>query len=229
MIVGERKPFDEIKAKVSDYRKVLVLGCGTCVAVCMAGGEKEVELLASQLRLASRMDKKEIEFAEHTIVRQCDREYTEPILEKVREYDAVLSLACGAGVQLVSDMVEDVAVLPALNTRFIGSTREEGVWIERCRSCGDCVLGDTGGICPLTICPKGLVNGPCGGTNDGKCEVTSEKDCAWTTIYNRLDKQGKLDNIRRIFSPIKYSAQTTPGLQVNEAYLKVETEGTDGQ
>ncbi len=229
MIVGERKPFEEIRAKVSGYRKVLVLGCGTCVAVCMAGGEKEVELLASQLRLASRMDKKEIEFAEDTVVRQCDREYIEPVLEKLGEYDAVLSLACGAGVQLVSDMAEHVAVLPALNTRFIGSTREAGVWIERCRSCGDCVLGDTGGICPITICPKGLVNGPCGGTNNGKCEVTNEKDCAWTLIYNRLDKQGKLDNIRLIFPPIKYSAQTTPGIQVKEAYLKVETEETNGQ
>jgi ferredoxin len=228
MIVGERKPFDEIKAKVSGYRKVIILGCGTCVAVCMVGGEKEVELLASQLRLASRRDKKEIEFAEVTIVRQCDREYIEPILEKLGEYDAVLSMACGAGVQLVSDLVEEVAVLPALNTRFIGSTREEGVWIERCRSCGDCLLGDTGGICPITICPKSLVNGPCGGTNKGKCEVTSEKDCAWTMIYNRLDKQGKLDNIRQIFSPTRYSAQTTPGVQVNKAYSKVETEETDG-
>ncbi|HAZ31178.1 MAG TPA: hypothetical protein DCY61_00480 [Dehalococcoidia bacterium] len=214
---------------MSGYRKVLILGCGTCVAVCMAGGKKEVELLASQLRLASKLAKKEIEFAEDTIVRQCDREYIEPILEKLGEHDAVLSLACGAGVQLVSDMVEDVAVLPALNTRFIGSTREEGVWIERCRSCGNCILGDTGGICPITICPKSLVNGPCGGTNNGKCEVTSEKDCAWTMIYNRLDKQGKLDNIRQIFSPTRYSAQTTPGVQVNEAYLKVETEEAHGQ
>ncbi len=224
MIVGERKPFDEIKAKVSSYRKVLVLGCGTCVAVCMAGGEKEVELLASQLRLSSRIHKIDSEFSEDTIVRQCDREYINPILEKLGEYDAVLSLACGAGVQLLSDMIEDVAVLPALNTRFIGSTQAEGIWIERCRSCGDCLLGDTGGICPITICPKSLVNGPCGGTNDGKCEVSREKDCAWTLIYNRLDKQGKLDNIRLIFGPIKYSVQTTPGLQVNESYLRVEME-----
>ena len=229
MIVGERKPFDEIRAKVSGYKKVLVLGCGTCVAVCMAGGEKEVELLASQLRLASKLAGKEIKFAEDTIVRQCDREYIDAILENIWDYDAILSLACGAGVQLVSDLLENVPVIPALNTRFIGSTREDGVWIERCRSCGDCVLGDTGGICPITICPKSLVNGPCGGTSDGKCEVSSEKDCAWTRIYQRLDQQGKIDNIRRIFSPIKFSVQTTPGVQVNEAYLKIETEETDGQ
>ena len=153
MIVGERKPLDEIKAMVQGYNKVLILGCGTCVAVCMAGGEKEVEILASQLRMASKMEGKEAEFGEDTIQRQCDREYIEPILEKAREYDVVLSMACGAGVQLVSDLLEETPLLPALNTRFIGSAEGEGIWIERCRSCGECVLDETGGICPMAICP----------------------------------------------------------------------------
>lgn len=225
MIVAERKPFEEIKEKVQDYGKILVLGCGTCVSVCMAGGEREVGLLASQLRMAFQIAGKEVEVGEATIQRQCDREYIEPIRELADKYDVILSTACGAGVQLVAELFEPKPVLPALNTRFIGVAEQEGVWGERCRACGSCVLADTGGICPIAICPKSLVNGPCGGTNSGKCEVDKEKDCAWTLIYNRLEKMGRLDNIRKIFPPKKFSAQVNPARQVNEAYQKPERGG----
>jgi len=228
MIVGERKPFDEIKEMVQDHKKIMILGCGTCVAVCMAGGEKEVELLAAQMRLAAKLDGKNVEVMEDTVTRQCDREYMEPILEKARECDAVISMACGFGVQLLSDLIEEIPVYPALNTRFIGTNEVEGVWLERCMMCGDCVLGKTGGICPIAMCAKGLVNGPCGGTNKGKCEVSNEKDCAWTLIYRRLEKQGKLDNIREIFPPKKYGLHVNPIRQVNEAYLHAEMEEHHG-
>lgn len=224
MIVGERKPLEQIKEKVQDYRKLLILGCGTCVSVCMTGGEKEVELLASQLRMANKLDGKDVEIGEATIQRQCDREYIEPIVEKARTYDAVLSLACGAGVQMVSDFLEPQSVLPGLNTRFIGITLEEGVWGERCRSCGDCVLGETGGICPVTMCAKSLLNGPCGGSQDGKCETGEGRDCAWVLIINRLTKQGKLDNLSKVFPLKDHSAQYHPARQVNEAYVKPEKE-----
>ena len=225
MIVGERKPFEEIKEKVQDFKNILILGCGTCVSVCMAGGEKEVGLLASQLRMAAKKDKKDIQIGEMTIQRQCDREYIEPIREEASKYDLILSVACGAGVQYVAELLEPQIVVPGLNTRCIGVAEAEGEWGERCRACGNCVLGETGGICPIAICAKSLVNGPCGGTNDGKCEVSKDKECAWTIIYNRLDKQGKLDNIRKIFPPKKYSAQTHPARQVNEAYQKAEMGG----
>ncbi len=224
MIVGERKPFDEIKQALQDYQKVLILGCGTCVSVCMAGGEKEVELLASQLRMANQLGGKNVEIGEETILRQCDREYIEPIVEKASGYDAVLSMACGAGVQFVAEMLEPVSVIPALNTRFIGVTEAEGVWAERCRACGSCVLADYGGICPIALCAKSLVNGPCGGSKEGKCESGSGKDCAWNLIYNRLKKQGKLDNIRKFVLPKDYSAQAHPAHQTNEAYLQPEME-----
>ena len=229
MIVGERKPFDEIKAMVQDHKKVLILGCGTCVSVCMAGGEKEVELLASQLRMASQLDNKDAEFGEATIQRQCDREYIEPILEEAKSYDAILSMACGAGVQLLADLLETIPVLPALNTRFIGTAEGEGVWIERCRACGSCVLADTGGICPVALCAKSLLHGPCGGSEDGKCELGDGRDCAWVRIINRLTKQGKLDNLDRILPPRDYSTQMHPARQVNEAYLKAEMAETHGQ
>jgi len=223
MIVGERKPFAEIKEKIQDYKKLLVLGCGTCVAVCMAGGEKEVELLATELRMANKLAGKDIEIGEATVQRQCDTEYVEPIVEMAKSYDAVLSMACGAGVQFVANMLEPVPVIPALNTRFIGVTLEEGVWAERCRACGNCLLADYGGICPMTMCAKSLVNGPCGGSKEGKCETSPERDCAWVLIYNRLEKQGKLDNMRNMPTTLKdYSAQTHPAQQVHEAYMKAE-------
>jgi ferredoxin len=220
MIVGERKPFEEIKAKVQGYKKLLILGCGTCVSVCMAGGEKEVELLASELRMANQLDKKDVEIKEATIQRQCDKEYIEPIIEMAKKYDAVLSLACGAGVQLLADVLEPMTVIPGLNTRFIGVAEDEGKWSERCRACGNCVLGEYAGICPITRCPKSILNGPCGGSQNGKCETSKERDCAWALIYERLKKQGKLDNLMAIAAPKDFRKQDFPAKQVNESYVK---------
>lgn len=211
MIVAQRKPFEEIKEQVKDYKKLLLLGCGTCVSVCMAGGEKEVELLATQLRMASQGEGKEVEIGEATIQRQCDQEYIEPIVEMAKDYDAVLSMGCGAGVQLVANMLAPTPVIPALDTCFIGITQEEGVWTEQCRACGSCILAETGGICPVARCAKGLLNGPCGGTNNGKCEVDSEKDCVWTLIYQRLAAQDRLDLFDEYRSPRNYQAVLRPG------------------
>jgi len=216
MIVGERKPFDEIKDSIKDYKKVLILGCGTCVSVCMAGGEKEVEILASQLRMARNLDGIEIETGEITIQRQCDREYIEPIIEMAKNCDAVVSMACGAGVQFAAEMLEPLPIIPALNTRFIGVTEAEGIWSERCRACGDCKLGSYGGICPVTICAKGLLNGPCGGASFGKCEAGNNKDCAWELIYNRLKQQGRLGNLKTFVALLDYKLQAHPVRLVKE-------------
>jgi len=222
MIVAERKPFEEIKERVKDYKKLLILGCGTCVSVCHAGGEKEVGLLATELRMANKLDGRDVEIGEATIERQCDREYIEPVVEKAKDYDAVLSMACGAGVQFVAEMLESMPVIPALNTRFIGVAAEEGVFAEKCRACGNCLLADYGGICPITMCAKSLVNGPCGGYKDGKCETNSEQNCAWIMIYERLAKQNRLDKMREISAFKDYSTQSHPARQVNEAYTKAE-------
>ncbi len=224
MIVAERKPFNEIKEKLQGHGKVLILGCGTCVSVCMAGGEKEVELLASEIRIADQLKGGNIEIGEATIQRQCDREYIEPIIKMAKEYDAVLSMGCGAGVQMVAQALEPVLVLPALNTRFIGVTEAEGVWSERCRACGNCVLGDFGGICPVTMCTKGLINGPCGGSKLGKCERDDGRDCAWMLIYNRLKQQGRLETLRSLLMPRDNRTQDHPSRQVAAAYQKPELE-----
>jgi ferredoxin len=226
MIVAERKPFDQIWESIRDYKSLLVLGCGTCVAVCEAGGEKEVGLLASQLRMKARLENKDLKIGEATIERQCDKEFFDSVKDLVKNYDVILSMACGAGVQFSSEVLEPIPLVPALDTRFIGVTQEEGLWAERCRACGSCVVGEYGGICPVTICAKSLLNGPCGGSKNGKCEAGQEKDCAWVLIYNRLKKQNRLDKLRSLSGLRDYRTQTNPATVVNELYRKPRMEET---
>ncbi len=202
MIVGQQKPLDEIKAMVADYEKVLVVGCGTCVTVCFAGGEKEVGILASALRMATKLDGQNKEIVEATVQRQCEYEYNEEVAEQIKQADAVLSLACGIGVQTLTEQFPEKITLPGLNTTFLGQPMEQGVWNERCQACGDCVLAFTGGICPIARCSKSLLNGPCGGSQRGKCEIAPDVDCAWQLIYDRLKALGKLDLMMQI-NPVK--------------------------
>jgi len=212
MIIAERKPMEEIKKLIAPYRKVLVAGCGTCVTVCWAGGEKEVAMLASQLRLARSVEGSEISVLEATVERQCEREMVAEIKDKVAEVEAVVSLACGSGVQTMAEMFEDKPVFPGVNTTFIGMPEKEGLWVEMCGACGDCFLDRTGGVCPIVRCAKGLLNGPCGGTRrGGKCEIDPDKDCAWVLIYRRLEKQGRLDVMRKYYAPKNYRAVKRPG------------------
>ncbi len=208
MIVAERKKVAEIKELLESYTKILIAGCGTCMSVCMAGGEKEVGILATLLRMIFNREQREIVIGELTIQRQCDREFIQPFQEEIRQYQAVLSLGCGIGVQFLAEYLDDIPVLPGLNTKFLGSNESLGVWRERCRACGDCILGETGGICPVTLCSKNLLNGPCGGTNKGKCETDRNIDCAWTLIYQRQEKLGALHKIRKIFPPMDHRGKT---------------------
>ena len=224
MIVAERKTIEQIEAMLEGFDKILLVGCGTCVAVCMAGGEKEVELLAAELRMKGKMEGRQRTVDEITITRQCDKEYLEALAKYVDQYDVILSAGCGAGVQFLAERYEDKIVLPALNTRFIGVAEGAGVWTQRCMACEDCILDQTGGICPMTICAKNLLNGPCGGTDHGKCEVDSEKDCAWTLIYNRMKKLGRLDYIKKIQPPKDYSVMTKPGKYTHEAFKEARQE-----
>jgi hypothetical protein len=211
VIMGERKPLDEIRDMLKGYKKVLVLGCRTCVAVCMAGGDKEVELLGSQLRIAAKKDGEDLEIVEDSVERQCDREYIEPLREKVEQCDAVLSMACGCGVQFMAELYSDKPVLPAINTDFIGVTEATGVWTERCAQCGNCVLHMTGGICPIARCSKTLLNGPCGGSQDGKCEIAPDVDCGWQLIYDRMARLGQLDKLAEVIPPKDWTTSRDGG------------------
>jgi ferredoxin len=207
MIVAERKPFEEIKAMVKDYSKVLTVGCGTCVAVCLAGGEKEVGILNAELKMARKLDNNPIELGAATLERQCDMEFLDELEETIGEYDALLSMACGAGIQFLAERYPEIPVLPAVNTSFIGVNKDVGWYEERCRGCGNCVLDKTAGVCPVTMCAKGLFNGPCGGTNQGSCEINKDQPCAWFMIYERLAKQNRLENITAIFPPADWRNQ----------------------
>ena len=222
MIVGERKPLEQIEAMLEGFDKILIAGCGTCVAVSMAGGEKEVEELAVQLRMKGKLEGRKRTIDEITVTRQCDREYLDVLAKHLDDYDVVLSTACGAGVQFLAERYDDKLVLPALNTLFIGVAEGAGVWTQRCMACEDCVLDQTGGVCPMTICAKNLLNGPCGGTDAGKCEVDGEKDCAWTLIYRKLEKLGRLDYMRKIQPPKDYSVMTKPGKYTHQAFKETQ-------
>jgi len=211
MIVAEIKPFEEIMNMVRDQKKVLILGCGSCVSVCMSGGEKQVELLASALRMASNKEGNQITVGEKTILRQCDPEFVQQIQDDFTHYDSVLSMACGAGVQGITQWMKNVLVFPAMNTRFIGLSDGQGKWVEICAACGDCVLGLTGGICPVTSCPKGILNGPCGGNKKGKCEVSPDVPCAWVRIYERMKELGRLDELKKEIGAKDWSKKQRPG------------------
>ncbi len=220
MIVAKQKPFSEILEYIQDYEKILVAGCGTCVAVCLAGGEKEAGLLATRLQLAKREGKANVTAWAATVERQCDREFIALLRDQVADADAVISLACGAGIQFVAEMYPDKPVFPGVDTSFIGVAEGAGVWTERCRSCNQCYLGITGGICPVTMCAKGLLNGPCGGPSNGKCEVDPEKDCAWVKIIERLEQQSRLDILSPLIPPRNHDLSKHPEKVIREDYQK---------
>ncbi|MEW6140006.1 MAG: methylenetetrahydrofolate reductase C-terminal domain-containing protein [Thermodesulfobacteriota bacterium] len=210
MIVAKPKEFSEIVDMVRDCTRVLVAGCGTCVAVCLAGGEKEASIMATRLQLVLGRDNENFEAFAATVERQCDREFLNLFEDQVRRADAVVSLACGAGIQFLSDVYPDTPVFPGVDTSFIGVAEGAGIWTERCRSCNQCYLGITGGICPVTMCAKSLLNGPCGGPQDGKCETAPDRDCAWVKIIERLERQSRLDILKDFVPPRRHDLSSHP-------------------
>jgi ferredoxin len=202
MIVAKKKPIEEIIEELKEYNKILIAGCNECVTVCEAGGKKEVAVLASALRMYFMNQGRDVRIDEVTLERQCDHEYLEEVRKEIDQYDAVLSLACGVGVQFMAEKYVSTPVLPGVDTSFMGVTQERGVWTERCQGCGQCILAKTAGICPVSRCAKRLFNGPCGGSTKGKCEISRELDCAWQLIIDRLKELGKFDLYEEMM-PIK--------------------------
>ncbi len=201
MIVGEQKPIAEIMEIAAPFKKLLILGCGTCVKTCFAGGEDEVGVLASVLKMAFKKEGREIEVEEFTVERQCEDEFIQEASMAISRNEAVLSLACGAGVQDIARRFPKKPVLPGVNTTFIGVLEKQGVFTEECTGCGDCRLAIFGAICPVTRCAKKLLNGPCGGSREGRCEVHPDTPCAWQLIIERLSALGQLDNLKTYFPP----------------------------
>lgn len=202
MIVAHKKPIEEIIEEVKKYNTLLIAGCNECVTVCEAGGKKEVAVLASALRMYFMNQGRDVKIQEVTLERQCDHEYLEEIRGIMDQYDAILSLACGVGVQFMAEKYFQKPVLPGVDTCFMGVTEERGVWTERCQGCGRCILATTGGICPVTRCAKRLFNGPCGGSTKGHCEIDKDVVCGWQLIVDRLKELGKMEDYEKL-APIK--------------------------
>jgi ferredoxin len=202
MIVAKKKPIEEIIETVGNYSRILVAACNECVTVCEAGGKKEAAILASALRMYFMNQGKDAKVDEVTMERQCDHEYLEEIRNVIDQYDAVLSIACGVGVQFMAEKYLKTPVLPGVDTCFMGVTEERGVWTERCQGCGQCILARTGGICPVSRCAKRLFNGPCGGSTRGHCEIDKDVVCGWQLIVDRLQELGRLEDYE-ILAPIK--------------------------
>jgi ferredoxin len=201
MIVAEQKSLSEMKTLIGSAQNVLVVGCGTCVTVCFAGGAREAAITASSLRMSTKLDGNGRNVQDVTVQRQCEWEYLDEIADRIGENDVVLSLGCGIGVQAIAEHFPDAWVVPGLNTSFLGLPTEQGVWAERCAACGDCILGLTGGICPIARCSKSLLNGPCGGSEAGHCEINPDVPCAWQLIYDRMSSMGKLDLLLELQPP----------------------------
>lgn len=200
MIVAEQKPMEEIIECVKPYNRILLVGCNECVTVCAAGGRKEVGILSSALQMVFMKEGKTLEVKEITLERQCDPEYVEELVTHIDQAEAVLSMACGCGVQEIARRFSAKHVFPALNTKFMGASERQGVWAERCQGCGDCILGLTGGICPVARCSKRMLNGPCGGSTAGKCEISEDVDCVWNVIWERLKSLGMEDRFEDIMT-----------------------------
>jgi ferredoxin len=211
MIVAEQKTLEELKTLIGSSEKVLVVGCGTCVTVCFAGGSREASIVSSSLRMSSKLDGAPKSVSDITVQRQCEWEYLDQIADEVKDADVVLSLGCGIGVQAIAEHFPNSWVVPGLNTTFLGLPTEQGVWDERCAACGDCVLGLTGGICPIARCSKSLLNGPCGGSEEGHCEIDPEVDCAWQLIYDRLESKDKLHVLLDLQPPKNWRASRDGG------------------
>jgi ferredoxin len=211
MIVAQRKTIPDLLAIVKSHKKLLVLGCGTCVTVCLAGGQREVSIIASALRMAAKLNELQLEVEELTIERQCDNVFIEQAADAIERNDAVLSLGCGAGVQAIAERYTNKPVYAGLDTAFIGILEERGIWTEKCTACGACVLHEYGGICPVTRCAKRLLNGPCSGSREDRCEVNPERQCAWQLIYKRLKDIGQLERLKEIKIPKNWGLSQDSG------------------
>ncbi len=187
MIITRKKPIENLLAMLQGYHKIALVGCGNCAAACQTGGEKELQ------EMKTLLEDQGFQVVATILPEECCHKLLvkkETKILKNSGTEAIVGMACGDGVQTVADNVQ-LPIFPANDTLFLGQIERVGIFHEYCRMCGDCVLGATGGICPITKCAKSLVNGPCGGQKNGKCEVNPENDCAWIQIYNRLVATGQ--------------------------------------
>ncbi|MEW6141662.1 MAG: methylenetetrahydrofolate reductase C-terminal domain-containing protein [Chloroflexota bacterium] len=205
--ITRQKPFEEVKQQLDKFGRVYLVGCGTCATMTRTGGREEVMAMKEELQKLGKL------VTGWTVVPTACDEMTGAALAEsngaVENAHCILVMACALGVYRVN-LYMGKPVIPALDTLFIGMEDIPGHFQEVCAQCGQCVLGEMAGVCPLTACHKGLLNGPCGGTNNGRCEVDKEKDCAWAVIYERLKGQGRLDLMKKYHPPKNYQVVPRP-------------------
>ena len=213
MIIGEQKPMNEILDLVSAYPgdRILVIGCDSCVSVCLAGGKDEVKAVVNSLKEFSKQEGKGWRVRGLTLKRQCEKRFEEEISDIIDEHDIILSMGCGVGAQMMSENFPSKKIIPAVNTSNMGAPVKRGVFKEKCMGCGYCTIHRTAGICPLARCSKSLQNGPCGGSHDGKCEIDPDTDCAWHQIYLGLKERGELDILLTPLPPKDWSKSRSGG------------------
>jgi len=204
MIVTTQKSLNEILDFISSYANILIVGCDGCTQP--PRGLREAKTLGQLLELGGKLRNKTFVFKTTSVAKQCDDYLAASILKpQINGVEAVLSLACGIGAQTLAEVFPELPIFPTQNTHFMGAEeREAGILEVRCAGCGDCLLAVTGGICPVARCSKGLLNGACGGSKGGKCELDPERDCAWNLIYERLKKRAKLELLKEFRPPRDY-------------------------
>ena len=208
MIIAERKPLTEVIDMLDGAQQVTVLGCRSCTAICLAGGEKEAKEMAEALSLHSELKAKGWDVSALTVERACEKEFLAPLEGRK---GTVVSMACGVGAQVAQAMFPSLNVVPGVNTSNMGAPESLGVFVEKCAGCGDCIIHLTAGICPIARCAKSLLNGPCGGSQNGKCEVSPDTPCAWDQIVKAQLERGRADLLQVIIPPKDWRSSRNGG------------------
>jgi hypothetical protein len=230
MIITQLKDIDEIYEMIKPYSKILITGCDGCCQPPRSINEAKV--LGQLLELKARTEGKELKWKATTVLRQCDdRIAATTIRPFIEDYEAILTLACGLGVVMMNRIFPEILTFPSQNSMFGGAQNNgENTFAEYCETCGECLLGMTGGVCPMAGCAKNLCNGPCGGMVDGKCEVGKYvHECAWVKIYERLKKFNRLDLFMKYRPPRNYRLWSSPRfIEINKVYTNEKEEVKEG-
>ena len=221
MIIQKQKPFETIQETLEPYGKIFIVGCADCATACKTGGEDELAEMKTKLEKLGKKVTGMAVFDTACLLGEA-RKKTEENKDAIDEADAILILCCGNGVQTIGDHLDKKPVVPGVDALFLGEVIRAGKYEEKCQACGECILDLTDGICPLTRCAKGLLNGPCGGYKDGKCEVDPDKECAWVLIYERLKERGHLDKMKEFMEAKDHSGRHRPQRYVWERPKKVK-------
>lgn len=210
MIITEKKDQKQLLETIKDYNSFFLIGCSECASLCATGGEPELKDMKELLESEGKKVTGTFVAKTGCQVLGTKVELKKNFKDEVNDAECILVMSCGAGTQSAVDLYKNKPVYPTNDSLFLGNMTRLQMFDERCSLCGECILDKTGGICPVTTCPKGLLNGPCGGTNEGKCEVSSDIECAWTRIYNRLKEINRLDDMKKMTEPKNWSAHKRP-------------------